>query len=197
MKHTSFLIFIFFTSFCYSIEINLPYFNFLNINKNNCEESYIFTSSETQYNHLYNASDFIELRNNYLVSSSNGNIYMKAGNTIVLTPDTHIQKGASFLAKIEPCCPEEQLDYPVFFTPNNDGINDYWKIKWYDINSFSEVYIFDRYGKLIKVLTSFYDFWDGTYNGENLFSTDYWFRTIFTDCNGNKVEYKSHFSLKR
>ena len=195
MKRIMLITFIFSTLFSYSKEIPFPVYSFLNFYKK-CEVSYVFSSNETRHNHQYNASDFIELINNYNVNSSNGNIYMKAGNTIVFTPDTHIRKGASFLAKIEPCC-QQDIDYSIFFTPNDDGINDYWKINWLDINSFSEVYIFDRYGKLIKTLMSSNDFWDGTYKGKILPSTDYWFRTTYTDCNGNRVDYKSHFSLKR
>ena len=41
---------------------------------------------------------------------------------------------------------------PKFFTPNNDGFNDYWNIKGVNAtyNSKSIIYIFDRYGKLLK-----------------------------------------------
>ena len=35
--------------------------------------------------------------------------------------------------------------------------------------------LFDRYGKLLKQLTGFGDGWNGTFNGETLPSSDYWF----------------------
>jgi gliding motility-associated-like protein len=57
------------------------------------------------------------------------------------------------------------------------------------------IYIFDRYGKLIKQLRG-EEFWDGTYNLENLPSTDYWF-TVDYDENGAKKQFKAHFSLVR
>lgn len=180
------------TILTYAKEISAPFFLFFN----KCEFSYTLTSIESQYNYVYRASEVIELTNNYYVSSSNGDISMKAGKSIVFSPNTHIDKGASFLAKIEPCCPQD-ITYEKFFTPNHDGVNDYWRIKWGDPNSFSEVYIFDRYGKLVKALVKYDDFWDGTYNGKPLPSTDYWFLTTFTDCNGNRIQLKSHFSLKR
>jgi gliding motility-associated-like protein len=53
--------------------------------------------------------------------------------------------------------------------------------------------IFDRYGKLLKELDSNSLGWDGTYMGQALLSTDYWFVVI----RQNGKEYKSHFSLKR
>jgi gliding motility-associated-like protein len=85
------------------------------------------------------------------------------------------------------------LMFPRFFTPNGDGYNDTWKIKFSDIEAGMTVKIFDRYGKIIKVLSTNTDSWDGTYNGTELSATDYWF--VVTRANG--IEYKGHFSLKR
>lgn len=86
------------------------------------------------------------------------------------------------------------FDYPKFFTPNEDGYNDYWKI---DIeNSTTTLLIFDRYGKFLKQLFQNEDGWDGTYNGQKLPSTDYWFVLKYQECGLSKT-FKSHFSLKR
>lgn len=85
------------------------------------------------------------------------------------------------------------LMYPKFFTPNGDGYNDTWKIKFSDIELGLLIKIYDRYGKLIKTLVTNNDSWNGTYNGSELPSTDYWF--VVTRANGQ--EYKGHFSLKR
>ncbi|WP_304201005.1 T9SS type B sorting domain-containing protein, partial [Flavobacterium alvei] len=85
------------------------------------------------------------------------------------------------------------LMYPKFFTPNGDGHNDTWKIKFADAEEGLIIKIFDRYGKLIKMLTDVTDGWNGTYNGAELPASDYWF--VVTRANGN--EYKGHFSLKR
>lgn len=85
------------------------------------------------------------------------------------------------------------LMYPKFFTPNGDRYNDAWKIKFSDFETGLTIKIFDRYGKLIKILNTNTDSWDGTFNGTNLPSTDYWF--IVTRASGQ--EYKGHFSLKR
>jgi gliding motility-associated-like protein len=85
------------------------------------------------------------------------------------------------------------LMYPKFFTPNGDGFNDTWKIKFSDVKAGLMIKIFDRYGKLIKNLTTNSSEWNGTFNGAALPATDYWF--IVTRANG--TEYKGHFSLKR
>ncbi|OWP83998.1 hypothetical protein BWK59_07630 [Flavobacterium davisii] len=86
------------------------------------------------------------------------------------------------------------LDYPKFFTPNNDGYNDTWYVK--DSNfkkNIKEIEIFDRYGKLLKQLNP-NQAWDGTYLDNNLPADDYWF-TIKLYNNNNTI--KNHFSLKR
>ncbi len=85
------------------------------------------------------------------------------------------------------------IDYPKFFTPNDDGFNDYWQINGIANFPDSETFIFDRYGKLLVKLTSNDLGWDGTYNGNQMMSNDYWFTTEL----GNGRTFKGHFSLKR
>ena len=87
------------------------------------------------------------------------------------------------------------IGYKKYFTPNNDGINDKWKILGIriDFNNASEIYIFDRYGKLLKQLDPITDGWDGTYLGKPMPATDYWFRVYLDDGR----EFKGHFSLIR
>lgn len=163
-----------------------------------CIDSYTLSNSESNNNYTYNAQNSITTESNYRVESSNSEIRMKAGNVIVLKPDTYLQKGSLYLARIEPCtfC-EQHFTYPKFFTPNDDTYNDYWKVEWSNPDEFSEVTIFDRFGKLIKTLKSTNDSWDGKYNASDIPSSDYWFRFLYTDCYGNKKDFKSHFSLKR
>lgn len=85
------------------------------------------------------------------------------------------------------------LDYPRFFTPNGDGYNDLWFIKNLDQFPDCKIYIFDRYGKLLKQMNQNNTGWNGQFNGQQLPSDDYWFNLIFD--NGKTV--KGHFSLKR
>jgi len=85
------------------------------------------------------------------------------------------------------------LDYPRFFTPNNDGINDLWMIKNLDLFPKATISIFNRYGKLLKMLNSTSQGWNGSFNGYNLPADDYWFHINFA----NSKSIKAHFSLKR
>jgi gliding motility-associated-like protein len=85
------------------------------------------------------------------------------------------------------------LDYPRYFTPNNDGYNDTWNIKNLDLLPAYTITIYDRYGKLLKKLNSSDRDWNGSFNGSELPSDDYWFSLSFE--NGKNI--KGHFSLKR
>ncbi|PRP65893.1 T9SS type B sorting domain-containing protein [Nonlabens agnitus] len=85
------------------------------------------------------------------------------------------------------------LDYPRFFTPNGDGFNDTWHIENAAADPSSQVFIYDRYGKLLGSLTASDQGWDGMFNGEPLPSSDYWFEYQTSDGSS----FKGHFSLKR
>ncbi|WP_423820496.1 T9SS type B sorting domain-containing protein [Salinimicrobium sp. TIG7-5_MAKvit] len=85
------------------------------------------------------------------------------------------------------------IDFPKFFSPNNDGFNDLWQIEGIKNYSNTVVIIFDRYGKILKQIGSNEIGWDGTYNGKPMPSDDYWFSLQLE----NGEIYKNHFSLIR
>lgn len=87
---------------------------------------------------------------------------------------------------------EAGTDYPNYFTPNGDGINDYWNIPdSININILS-ILIHDRYGNLISQFSINDLGWDGTFRGSPLPASDYWF-VLQTE---NKP-ISGHFALKR
>jgi gliding motility-associated-like protein len=95
----------------------------------------------------------------------------------------------------------QTIDYPKFFTPNGDGINDTWNIS--GIDQFAKIFIYDRYGKLLKQISPLGEGWNGMYNGQPLPSTDYWFTVEYPEATVTSQnlpvmkEFKAHFSLKR
>ena len=88
------------------------------------------------------------------------------------------------------------INYPKYFTPNKDTWQSNWNIIGLDKFQEAKVYIYDRYGKIIKQITAANNGWDGTYNNELSPATDYWFAIYYTE-NGETKEFKSHFSLLR
>ena len=81
---------------------------------------------------------------------------------------------------------------PNFFSPNNDGINDFW-ITPNPVNRIESVNIYNRYGTFLNKITTLEKGWDGTINGKTLPTDDYWYQIIYND--GTTLQ--GHFSLKR
>lgn len=92
------------------------------------------------------------------------------------------------------------VGYPKFFTPNGDNFHDNWNVLGIEVLTNPIVFIFDRYGKLLKQLDTTTLGWDGTFNGRPLPSSDYWFRLDYDrDDSGIVVatQVRRHFSLMR
>lgn len=87
------------------------------------------------------------------------------------------------------------LGIPSYFTPNGDGYHDYWNIKGINSagNSNTQIFIFDRLGKLLQQISPTSMGWDGTYQNQNVPATDYWYAVSLPD--GRLL--KGHFALKR
>ena len=86
--------------------------------------------------------------------------------------------------------------FPKFFTPNGDGINEFWQFIPSELNNIADlsaIFIFDRFGIFLSQIEPTSRGWDGTINGNPLPSSDYWFKATLAD--GRTIT--GHFSLKR
>ncbi|SDX27391.1 gliding motility-associated C-terminal domain-containing protein [Lutibacter oricola] len=145
---------------------------------------------------------FITINNNYENKFSLDNkygIYQPEPHFSKLTPGVH-----TIYVKNKFACDLSSkqfyvLGFPKFFTPNNDGINDTWKIQGVneDFYRITAIQVFDRFGKLITKIDPKGIGWNGVYNGKILPSSDYWFFVELVDKNGNTKIRKGHFSLIR
>lgn len=88
------------------------------------------------------------------------------------------------------------IDAPKFLTPNSDSYFDYWHITGIETLTGSEVRIYDRYGKLLKTLAWHSLGWDGTFNGNLMPASDYWY-VADIKMNDTEFEVMGHFSLVR
>lgn len=86
------------------------------------------------------------------------------------------------------------LVFPPFFTPNNDTFNDVWEVTGMENYPQAQVTIFDRYGKLVAVLSKSKMSWDGTSNQVPLPASDYWYALKVDD---SMPILRGHFTLKR
>ncbi len=157
-----------------SLEVNSDFEN---------QQQIIVSASGGTGNYQYKLDDGSYQESNIFTVSEGGNytVYVKDGsacNEFVLKADV--------------------INFPRYFTPNGDGIHDFWNVSGMSSTEKSAtIYIYDRYGSLVKQLISTGNGWDGTFNGNQLPGSDYWFTIQYKDNLGNTKEYKSHFTLKR
>ena len=86
--------------------------------------------------------------------------------------------------------------FPKFFTPNGDGVNDFWQFIPpinTGSNNLSSIFVFDRFGILLAQIEPTSQGWNGDFNGSPVPASDYWFKAITQDSK----ELKGHFTLKR
>ena len=72
--------------------------------------------------------------------------------------------------------------FPKYFTPNGDGVNDYWQVRGVVVNGqrIEKIDIYDRFGKRITTISPFSIGWDGTYNGKQLLDAGFWYKATST-----------------
>ncbi|WP_318343128.1 T9SS type B sorting domain-containing protein [Flagellimonas baculiformis] len=88
------------------------------------------------------------------------------------------------------------IEFPNFFTPDGDGLNDNWIPD--NIEGFPEVLIkiYDRYGRVVEEMTRDTQGWDGNYDGKPLPTGDYWY-VVRLEGETDQREFVGHFTLYR
>ncbi|AZJ35415.1 DUF11 domain-containing protein [Tenacibaculum singaporense] len=86
---------------------------------------------------------------------------------------------------------------PNLFTPDGDGINDYWYPREVEDYHDIKVFIYDRYARNIADFKGTVEGWDGTYEGTPLPSGDYWYTIYFKELSGQEKKIMGHFTLYR
>jgi gliding motility-associated-like protein len=64
---------------------------------------------------------------------------------------------------------------PNTFSPNNDGINDFWEIQYLDDYPFNKTQVFTRAGQKVFESIGKYKAWDGRYHGKPLPMDTYYY----------------------
>jgi gliding motility-associated-like protein len=79
--------------------------------------------------------------------------------------------GISSLSNTAEAIPKPLLYIPSAFTPNGDGLNDSFGVKAEGIKSFN-LQIYNRIGELVFESDDIQNYWDGSYKGKKITSTD-------------------------
>lgn len=169
-----------------------------------------FITTQAECDAFGNGTPDVDILNDFVGTSytlpllTNGNYFTEInGNGSSLQPGDIITSSQTIYIFNETLCYNNEshfnviindYDYyiPKFFTPNNDGSHDLWNVQDFT-NTIKTITIYDRYGKLLKLLPPNSGGWNGTYRGQLMESNDYWY--VITLNSGEIV--KGHFSLKR
>lgn len=122
-------------------------------------------------------------------------------NSTPVDPVSNWISGSDFeLAEKYIVGPEQSLEeslgsIPSAFTPNADGVNDYFEIPWIQNHPEAQVSIFDRWGELIFRETGYHRApWNGSHNGKVLPSSTFFYIIRFP---AGKVPLKGKISIVR
>ena len=85
---------------------------------------------------------------------------------------------------------------PNSFSPNDDGINDVFRVYAEDLTEF-EIMIFNRWGEMLFQSRSTDAEWDGTYKGKLSQVDTYVWKIIYSDVNTSKQEVIGHVNIIR
>ena len=83
------------------------------------------------------------------------------------------------------------------FTPNGDGMNDYWLVNMSACYRTAIVQVFNRYGTKVYESRNYANNWDGTWKGKPLPDGTYYYVITLDLVNGKRVQYKGNVTILR
>jgi gliding motility-associated-like protein len=135
----------------------------------------IFTSNAGDFLYSIDGINFQTSNIFFNVNGGHYDVYIKSADCDVIVTSPYIH-----------------FYIPKFITPNNDSVNDTFKLSGLEFYSSSEVYIFDRFGKLLFSAKNRSVNWRGTFRNKPLPVSDYWYVIMIEG-----QEFRGHFTLKR
>lgn len=115
-----------------------------------------------------------------------GNYYLKATNTCGSYTDSLLVTSA--------IC---DIVFPSAFTPNHDGLNDIFKIKYPPPVQSYNMIIYNRWGQVIFTSQNITKGWDGTYKGHPVNQDSFVWVVSITDINGRKTNLQGTVTVIR
>lgn len=172
------------------IAIGSPGSYSLTLTQLNCESEISFEVEESPLPSLQivTEEEFCSLeygtRGYSLTAISNGEVYWMESN--VADPTLVIDEVGSYLATaisefgcitestiiIDDNCPEPALHVPNSFTPNDDGVNDYWRAEFDGSFATFTVKVFDRNGQSVFTSDNHKEYWIGDVRGGEFYAMD-------------------------
>ena len=119
--------------------------------------------------------------------------FLDAGSYRIVGQVSNIH-GCIDSAEIEVTVSESQIKVPNIFTPNGDGVNDLFLVQYRSIAEFN-MWVYNRWGKLVFSTTDPDRGWDGTIYGKPAAEGAYFYviRAKGTDANHNDYKTKKKY----
>lgn len=89
-----------------------------------------------------------------------------------------------------------ELQIPNAFSPNDDGINDMWKVSYRSLLDF-HCWIFDRNGHQLFEFTDPSSGWDGKHNGKTVSPGVYYYVITATGSDGKRYKQSGDINIIR
>lgn len=111
-------------------------------------------------------------------------VFETTSYTIVAIDDNGCSTAATTTIQTSELDPDEIVRINLF-SPNGDGVNDYWTINSESMALGCDVQIYDRYGVMVFSASNYANEWDGTKQGEELPEGTYYYAI---SCGGVESE---------
>ena len=135
---------------------------------------------------------------NYLWQDNSTNsslIVNQAGLYSVVVTVGVCQVEHDFMINVKIC--NSEIEMPTIFTPNGDGINDYFTpVSYSKIKNYT-ILIVNRWGNVIYNNSNLLSGWDGTSNGKECLEGVYFWKVNYEDFNSSKFTEHGFLHLTR
>jgi gliding motility-associated-like protein len=95
---------------------------------------------------------------------------------------------AKFTVIVERCC-DDFIFIPSAFTPNQDGMNDYFEMKVHDGSRIERVEVYNRWGQMVYQRDNG-NAWNGMYQGQIVDLGNYFYNVTYTCKDGTIIHKK-------
>ncbi|MGB0862017.1 MAG: gliding motility-associated C-terminal domain-containing protein, partial [Saprospiraceae bacterium] len=146
---------------------------------------------------------------NYTITTSTGQVICTGCSEAVVQPknsttyvvtainDNGCETEDRITIDVTDVCVDAEVQIPNLFSPNGDGVNDLFEIRYTGLQNAYSLNLYNRWGQLVFTTNDLSQKWDGTFRGENVTPGVYvyYFKAICP--NGKSVLYKGNITLVR
>jgi gliding motility-associated-like protein len=117
--------------------------------------------------------------------------------SVTATNDLGCEVSKPLRVIVNQTCPDAKVEAPNLMTPNNDGVNDVFDIRYTGLQNIAVLRIYNRWGQKVFETTNLDVKWDGTFRGQSVDPGVFVYYFEATCPNGDQKIYKGNVTLVR